>query len=75
MESGGEGKKNDVRTSERVPPHISPLRWTLWWILLFFSLILFYGLFAPFWFGLRGAAWMAEFRARRRGDRLNRGNR
>jgi hypothetical protein len=41
-------------------------------VLLFFSLILFYGLFAPFWFGLRIAAWTAEFRARRRGSQLNR---
>jgi lauroyl/myristoyl acyltransferase len=51
--------------SERVPPKISPFRWALWWVTLFFALILFYGLFAPFWFGLRAAAWAAEFRARR----------
>lgn len=57
--------------SDRVPPRISPFRWALWWVLLFVSLILFYVLFAPFWFGLRIAAWTAEFRARRRGSRLN----
>jgi len=28
--------------------------------------VLFYGLFTPFWFGLRSLAWLAEFRARRR---------
>ena len=30
------------------------------------ALVLFYGLFTPFWFGLRALAWVAEFRARRR---------
>jgi hypothetical protein len=53
-----------VSASERVPPRIGPLRWALWWFLLFISLILFYGLFAPFWFGLRAAAWAVELRAR-----------
>jgi hypothetical protein len=28
--------------------------------------VLFYGLFTPFWFGLRSLAWLAEYRARRR---------
>ena len=27
--------------------------------------LLFYFLMAPFWLGLRGLAWIAEFRARR----------
>lgn len=75
MELGGEVQKDGVSTSERVPPRIGPLRWALWWALLFFSLILFYVLFAPFWFGLRAAAWTAEFRARRRGMRLSGENR
>lgn len=48
-----------------MPPKISPFRWAAWWICLFFALILFYGVFAIFWFGLRLAAWTAEFRARR----------
>jgi len=44
-----------------------PLRyWILWWFCLVFALFLFYVLFAPFWFALRVAAWLAEFRARRR---------
>ena len=30
------------------------------------ALFVFYGLFTPFWFGLRSLAWLAEFRARRR---------
>ena len=34
--------------------------------MLAFALLLFYVLFAPFWFGLRALAWAAEFRARRR---------
>jgi len=65
-----EAKREGPRASDRVPPHISPLRWALWWVLLFLSLILFYGLFAPFWFGLRLAAWTAEFRARRQRAKL-----
>ena len=55
-----------------MPPKISPFRWAVWWICLFFALILFYGLFAPFWFGLRLAAWSAEFRARRHRAKLPR---
>jgi hypothetical protein len=35
-------------------------------VTLGFALTLFYGLFTPFWFGLRSLAWLAEFRARRR---------
>jgi threonine/homoserine/homoserine lactone efflux protein len=60
----------EPRSSARVPPHVSPLRWAAWWITLFFALIVFYGFFSIFWFGLRGAAWLAEFRARRHRSRL-----
>ena len=70
MKPGVEAERSVLPASVRVPPHISPFRWALWWVLLFFSLILFYGLFAPFWFGLRLAAWTAEFRARRQKARL-----
>jgi lauroyl/myristoyl acyltransferase len=59
------GADEQKRASYREPPKISPFRWATWWICLFFALILFYGLFAIFWFGLRLAAWTAEFRARR----------
>ncbi len=54
-----------MNASYRDPPKISVFRWALWWVSLFFALILFYVLFAPFWFGLRLAAWAAEFRSRR----------
>jgi hypothetical protein len=30
------------------------------------ALVLFYGIFTPFWFALRALAWLAEFRSRRR---------
>jgi hypothetical protein len=30
------------------------------------ALVVFYGLFTPFWLGLRTLAWLADFRARRR---------
>lgn len=70
MQSGVEAEEAGRRASERTPPKISPFRWAFWWVCLFFSLILFYVLFAPFWFGLRLAAWTAEFRARRQKARL-----
>lgn len=41
-------------------------RWALWWALLAIAGLLFYFLLAPFWLGLRGLAWIAEFRAHRR---------
>jgi hypothetical protein len=41
-------------------------RWALWCVLLLIAGLLFYFLLAPIWLGLRGAAWIAEFRARRR---------
>ncbi len=47
-------------------PPVSRLRWAAWSILLGVALAVFYGLFTPFWFGLRSIAWLAEFRARRR---------
>jgi hypothetical protein len=44
-----------------------PLRyWTLWVVLLIVADIVFYVVLTPFWIGLRAAAWLAEFRARRR---------
>ena len=41
--------------------------WVLWWSLLGAAVIVFYVLLTPLWLGLRGAAWIAEFNARRRG--------
>lgn len=48
-------------------PPVPAWRWATWYAALVAALILFYGLFTPFWFGLRATAWVAEFRARRRG--------
>ncbi|MFL5927225.1 MAG: hypothetical protein ACJ77E_09845 [Gaiellaceae bacterium] len=45
-----------------VPAH----RWAIWYTILAAALVVFYGLFTPFWFGLRTLAWVAEFRSRRR---------
>jgi ABC-type transport system involved in Fe-S cluster assembly fused permease/ATPase subunit len=47
-------------------PRVPLWRWALWYTALVLALILFYGLFTPFWFTLRALAWTAEFRARRR---------
>ena len=41
-------------------------RWAVWWALLLLAGLVFYFLLAPIWLGLRAAAWIAEFRARRR---------
>ena len=44
-----------------------PLRyWVLWWAILVVADFVFYVLLTPVWLGLRGVAWLAEFRARRR---------
>jgi hypothetical protein len=47
-------------------PDVPKWRWAFWYATLGVALVLFYGLFTPFWFGLRSLAWAAEFRARRR---------
>ena len=47
-------------------PPVPKCRWALWSVLLGSALVVFYGLFTPFWFALRSVAWVAEFRARRR---------
>jgi len=44
-----------------------PLRyWALWTVGLGGALMLFFVILTPVWIGLRVAAWIAEFRARRR---------
>ena len=49
----------------RKPP--VPLRyWLLWWVVLVAADLVFYVLLTPIWIGLRAAAWLAEYRARRR---------
>jgi hypothetical protein len=47
-------------------PPVPLWRWGTWYAALGAALVLFYGLFTPFWFSLRTLAWVAEFRARRR---------
>jgi hypothetical protein len=44
-----------------------PLRyWSMWAFGLGIAVLLFYVILTPIWIGLRVAAWVAEFRARRR---------
>jgi hypothetical protein len=47
-------------------PPVPLWRWAVWMAMLAVALVLFYGIFTPFWFGLRSVAWIAEFRARTR---------
>ena len=49
----------------RPKPPVPLWRWLSWMALLTLALVVFYGFFTPFWFGLRALAWAAEFRARR----------
>ncbi len=41
-------------------------RWILWHVTLVLGMLVFYVGLTPIWIGLRGAAWIAEFRSRRR---------
>jgi hypothetical protein len=44
----------------------APLRyWAMWYAALAVAVLLFYVILTPIWIGLRAAAWVAEFRARR----------
>jgi hypothetical protein len=56
---------NPAAEAARAKP-IPIWRWGLWWALLAVACVLFYFLLAPIWLGLRGLAWIAELRARRR---------
>jgi len=47
-------------------PHVPAWRWGTWYAALGLALVIFYGIGTPIWFGLRAAAWTAEFQARRR---------
>jgi hypothetical protein len=53
--------KRDLREKGWVPLRY----WLVWWTALGAAVIIFYVLLTPIWFGLRVAAWVAEFRARR----------
>jgi hypothetical protein len=46
-------------------PPVPLWRWASWWAILAAALVVFYVLLVPIWMGLRGAAWVAELRARR----------
>jgi hypothetical protein len=48
-------------------PAVPLWRWALWWALLLPAIALFYVILTPVWLGIRAAAWLAEFRARRTG--------
>jgi hypothetical protein len=41
-------------------------RWILWQIALMLGMLIFYVGLTPVWISLRGAAWVAELRSRRR---------
>jgi hypothetical protein len=53
-------------TIPRPKPPVPLWRWGLWWVMLGVGVVIFYVLLTPIWLGLRWAAWLAEFRARRR---------
>ena len=52
--------------SRGVPPRVGPARWALWTVALAVGLTLFYIVLTPIWIGIRVAAWLAEYRSRRR---------
>jgi hypothetical protein len=47
-------------------------RWIVWHLTLMAGMLVFYVGLTPIWIGLRGAAWIAEFRSRRRRARNGR---
>jgi hypothetical protein len=50
----------------RPKPPVPLWRWASWWLILALADVVFYVLLAPVWMGLRAAAWLADFHARRR---------
>ena len=49
------------------PPHVSPARWALWFVILAAADFVFYVLLTPIWIGIRAAGWLADRRAARTG--------
>ena len=56
----------DAKAADARSRRIPVWRWALWYAALGAGMLIFYVLLTPLWLGLRGAAWIAEFRARRR---------
>ena len=50
-----ERRKAEARLKPKPP--VPMWRWATWYTALGAALVLFYGLFTPFWFGLRALAW------------------
>jgi hypothetical protein len=46
-------------------PPVPLWRWAVWWTILGAAVVVFYVLLTPIWLGLRGLAWLAEWRSRR----------
>jgi hypothetical protein len=57
-----------VNRPQREKPPVPRRYWALWWVILVVADFVFYVLLTPIWIGLRVAAWLAEFQARRRRD-------
>ena len=55
-----------ARAAQERERRISIWRWLVWWIALVAGILVFYVVLTPIWIGLRAAAWLAEFGARRR---------
>jgi hypothetical protein len=56
---------DDASPSPPKPP-VPKWRWAIWWTVLGAAVVVFYVLLTPVWLGLRAAAWVAEWRSRRR---------
>ena len=65
--AGGAGlRPAGARAAQERERRIPLWRWLLWWFDFALGILVFYVLLTPIWIGLRGLAWLAEFRARRR---------
>jgi len=58
------GVRQDLSEKGGVPARY----WVMWWSSLGIAMVVFYVVLTPIWLGLRAAAWVAELRARLRGD-------
>src|SRR5439155_13443332 len=47
-------------------PPVPLWRWAMWSVILLFADVVFYVVLTPIWMGLRAAAWLAEWRVRRK---------